>query len=139
MATPYKLKRSAVTGKRPPLADLEKGELALNFYDGNLYAERDGDGDVQSGGVGIGTKIANRHSAPIPVSESAPLGFLAIRPSSCRIVPNVPLSSDASSNGSVVADIRPPISRQGGFVDQALRRADPSVGLQLRKSSQASK
>ena len=58
MATPYKLKRSAVTGKRPTLADLEKGELALNFYDGNLYAERDGDGDV-SAGVGIGTTIAN--------------------------------------------------------------------------------
>ena len=58
MATPHKLKRSAVTGKSPTLADLEKGELALNFYDGNLYAERDCDGDV-SGGVGIGTTIAN--------------------------------------------------------------------------------
>ena len=58
MATPYKLKRSAVTGKSPTLADLEKGELALNFYDGNLYAERDGDGDVM-GGVGIGTTVAN--------------------------------------------------------------------------------
>ena len=53
MATPFRLKRSAVTGKRPELADLEKGELAINFYDGNLYAERD------TGGVGIGTTIAN--------------------------------------------------------------------------------
>ena len=53
MATPFRLKRSAVTGKRPGLADLEKGELAINFYDGNLYAERD------TGGVGIGTTIAN--------------------------------------------------------------------------------
>ena len=58
MATPYRLKRSAVTGKSPTLADLEKGELALNFYDGNLYAERDSNGDVMAG-VGIGTTVAN--------------------------------------------------------------------------------
>ena len=58
MATPFRLKRSAVTGKRPTLADLEKGELALNFYDGNLYAERDSDGNV-SGGVGVGTTVTN--------------------------------------------------------------------------------
>ena len=30
MATPYRFKRSAVSGKRPCLTDLEKGELALN-------------------------------------------------------------------------------------------------------------
>ena len=53
MATPYRLKRSSVTGKRPALADLEKGELGLNFYDGHLFAERD------TGGVGIATTIAN--------------------------------------------------------------------------------
>ena len=53
MATPYRIKRSSVTGKRPTVADLEKGELALNFYDGHLYAERD------TGGVGIGTTVAN--------------------------------------------------------------------------------
>ena len=53
MATPFRLKRSAVTGKRPALTDLEKGELALNFYDGNLFAERD------TGGAGIGTTVTN--------------------------------------------------------------------------------
>ena len=58
MATPYRLKTSAVTGKSPTLADLEKGELALNFYDGNLYAERDSNGDVL-GSIGIGTTVAN--------------------------------------------------------------------------------
>ena len=52
MATPYRFKRSSITGKRPTLSDLEKGELALNFYDGHLFAERD------TGGVGIGTTIA---------------------------------------------------------------------------------
>jgi hypothetical protein len=49
MATPFRLKRSAVSGKRPDT--LQKGELALNFYDGHLFAERD------TGGVGIGTTV----------------------------------------------------------------------------------
>ena len=40
MATPYRFKRSAVAGKRPTLTDLELGEIALNTYDGKLYAER---------------------------------------------------------------------------------------------------
>ena len=53
MATPYRLKRSSVNNKRPSLSDLEKGELAFNFYNGHLFAE------VDTGGVGIGTTIAN--------------------------------------------------------------------------------
>ena len=53
MATPFRLKRSSVASKRPGLTDLQKGELALNFYDGHLFAERD------TAGVGIGTTIAN--------------------------------------------------------------------------------
>jgi hypothetical protein len=49
MATPFRLKRSSVAGKRPDV--LQKGELAINFFDGHLFAERD------TGGVGIGTTI----------------------------------------------------------------------------------
>ena len=52
MATPFRLKRSAVTGKRPGLDDMQIGELAINFYDGHLFAERD------TQGVGIGTTVA---------------------------------------------------------------------------------
>ena len=52
MATPFRLKRSSVSGKRPNLSDLQLGELALNFYDGYLFAERD------TAGVGIGTTVA---------------------------------------------------------------------------------
>ena len=52
MSTPFRLKRSAVSGKRPELSDLQLGELAINFNDGHLYAERD------TGGVGIGTTVA---------------------------------------------------------------------------------
>ena len=41
-----------MTGKRPALTDLQIGELAFNFYDGHLFAERD------TGGVGIATTVA---------------------------------------------------------------------------------
>ena len=41
-----------MTGKRPALSDVQIGELAFNFYDGHLFAERD------TGGVGIGTTVA---------------------------------------------------------------------------------
>ena len=52
MATPYRFKRSAIAGKRPALSDLELGELALNTYDGKLYAER------ETNGVGIADTVA---------------------------------------------------------------------------------
>ena len=52
MATPYRFKRSAIAGKRPTLSDLELGELALNTYDGKLYAER------ETNGVGIADTVA---------------------------------------------------------------------------------
>ena len=44
MATNFKIKRSSVASKRPTLTNLELGELALNTYDGFLFAERDGVG-----------------------------------------------------------------------------------------------
>ena len=44
MATPFRLKRSAIEGKRPADSDLQRGELALNTYDGYLYTEREGVG-----------------------------------------------------------------------------------------------
>ena len=47
-----KFKRSSVASKRPTLANLELGELALNTYDGKLFLRRD------TGGIGIGTTVA---------------------------------------------------------------------------------
>ena len=44
MATPFRLKRSAIASKRPAESDLQRGELALNTYDGYLYTEREGVG-----------------------------------------------------------------------------------------------
>jgi hypothetical protein len=51
MATPFRLKRSAVPGKRPTLSDLQLGELGFNTYDAYLFATRD------ASGVGIGTTV----------------------------------------------------------------------------------
>ena len=52
-----KLKRSAISGKVPLLADLDLGELALNTFDGKLYTKKD-DGTASivelSGGAGQG-------------------------------------------------------------------------------------
>lgn len=53
MASPkIKFKRSSVASKRPTLANLELGELALNTYDGKLFLRRD------TGGIGIGTTVS---------------------------------------------------------------------------------
>ncbi len=49
---PFLIKRSDVEGKRPQNADLELGELAINTYDGYLFAKKD------TGGVGVGTTVA---------------------------------------------------------------------------------
>lgn len=51
MASPIRIKRSAVPLKRPGISDLQLGELALNTYDGKLFTKQD------TNGVGIGTTI----------------------------------------------------------------------------------
>ena len=51
MATPIKLRRSAVPGKLPTIGQLEFGELAYNTYDGRAYFKRD------QGNVGVGVTI----------------------------------------------------------------------------------
>ena len=40
MATPIRIKRSSVEGKRPQVSDLQLGELALNTYDAELVTVR---------------------------------------------------------------------------------------------------
>lgn len=50
MANPnVRIKRSSVAGKRPTIAQLELGELALNTNDGRLFTRKDN--------VGIGTTV----------------------------------------------------------------------------------
>jgi hypothetical protein len=62
-----KLKRSATADKRPTLANLELGELALNTYDGTLYVRQD------TGGVGIATTVR----AVNPWAESYGAGHIS--------------------------------------------------------------
>jgi hypothetical protein len=57
---PFRIRRSAVEGKRPQKADLQLGELALNTYDAELYTIRDRPGigtDVVR--VGAGVTVSN--------------------------------------------------------------------------------
>ena len=51
MATPIRIKRSAIAGKKPTKEQVQLGELAVNFYDGKIFFKQD------TGGVGIGTRI----------------------------------------------------------------------------------
>ena len=51
MATPIRIKRSAVAGKKPTDGQLQLGELAVNFYDGKIFFKQD------QGGVGIATRV----------------------------------------------------------------------------------
>jgi len=51
MATPFRIKRSAVPSKVPQVSDLQIGELALNSYDADLYTLRSR--------AGIGTDVVN--------------------------------------------------------------------------------
>ena len=60
MATPFRIKRSAVPGKKPVVADLQTGELALNTYDAEIYTirERSGIGtDIVR--LGAGATVTN--------------------------------------------------------------------------------
>ena len=51
MATPIRIKGSAVPNKKPTIDQLQLGELAANFYDGKIFFKQD------QGGVGVGTRI----------------------------------------------------------------------------------
>ena len=59
MANLIKLKRSAVPGKTPTVADLELGELAINTNDGKLFFEKDNGtaSVVQVANAGINSDI----------------------------------------------------------------------------------
>ena len=54
MATPIRIKRSAVPGKKPQVTDLQVGELALNTYDAQLVTLRD-----RFAATGIATEVVN--------------------------------------------------------------------------------
>ena len=56
MATPFRIKRSAIPGKAPAVTDLQLGELALNTFDAEVYTLRARPGigtDVVRVGAGV--------------------------------------------------------------------------------------
>jgi hypothetical protein len=60
MATPIRIKRSAVPGKRPTADQLLSAELAYNTYDGELTAKRERPGigtDIIR--IGAGATVTN--------------------------------------------------------------------------------
>lgn len=66
MANAVRLKRSAVSGKVPSVADLDLGEIAINTHDGKLFIKKDdGTPAVVEVGGGGGSGV------PEPVSGDA--------------------------------------------------------------------
>ena len=59
-----KLKKSSVPGRLPQAADLEYGEIAINYADGQLYYKKT-DGTIQSigGGGVLGTRKITESTA----------------------------------------------------------------------------
>ena len=58
MANTIKVKQSAVASKVPTTGDLVLGELALNTYDGKLYAKKD-NGTVSVVEIGAGSSASS--------------------------------------------------------------------------------
>lgn len=55
MANLIRIKRSGVTGRTPTISDLQLGELAINTYDGKLFAKKNnGSESVIEIGSGVG-------------------------------------------------------------------------------------
>jgi len=60
MATPFRIKRSALPGRKPQTTDLQLGELALNTYDAELYTLRNRPGiGTDLVRVSAGTTVTN--------------------------------------------------------------------------------
>lgn len=69
MANLITLKRSAVAGKVPVVGDLALGELALNTYDGKLYAKKDNGSasivEIGGGGSGVLNELDGGSAASV--------------------------------------------------------------------------
>lgn len=72
MANTFRLKRSAVAGKAPAIADLQLGELAVNTYDGKLFVKKNVNGVESIVDVG-GTVPTHTHSY-LPLSGGTVTG-----------------------------------------------------------------
>ena len=111
MATPIRIKRSAVSGKKPQNTDLQVGELALNTYDGSLFTKRD------TGGVGIATTVSNitpwienygstsinYSSGDVGIGSDNPTSKLDIN-GSLNVSAGATFAGNITANGNIVGD-----------------------------------
>ena len=105
MASLIKLKRSATDGKRPTLAQIELGEIALNTYNGYLFTERD------TGGVGIGTTVSlltpwveNFGAASIYYDNAVSIGTTNPDGAKLNIVGGIKVSGVSTFSNNVIID-----------------------------------
>lgn len=67
-----RLKKSAVAGKAPAVADLELGEIALNTHDGKLFMKRDnGTASIVEIGAGAGGLLASNNLSDLANAATA--------------------------------------------------------------------
>jgi len=116
MANPkIKFKRSAVADKRPSLANLELGELALNTYDGKVFLRRD------TSGVGIATTVSSinpwtENYGATAISYDGNVSIVGVLTASGLTYP----SSDGTANQVLVTDGAGNLS----FADQTASSGD---------------
>lgn len=97
MSTKIKLKKSSVLGKVPVLADLEFGELALNYTDGKLFYKKSNNtiAEISGGGGGGG-------GTPIPVLDEG----VEITPSAQSInFTGAAVTATADGSGNVTVNV----------------------------------
>ena len=106
MANTFRLKRSAVQGRVPTTSDLQLGELALNTYDGKLYAKKDdGTASVVEIGAGGGGGITGAYAEFDPsinsnTTFSASKNVLSVGP--LTVTSGVTVEVPASSTWTIV-------------------------------------
>jgi len=96
MATPFRLKRSAVADRRPTTTDLQLGELALNTHDGFLYAETTGVGST----VSLLTPWREQYGSPTSIYYNHRVGIGSTNPTvSLDVVGDTKLQNNLSVTG----------------------------------------
>ena len=88
MANKLKIKRSAVPGKVPTVADLDLGELAINTYDGKVYMKKNVSGVetiVLMTGAGAGDVLGPASSGDKAIARFSGTGGKTIQNSSASI------------------------------------------------------
>jgi len=96
MATPFRLKRSAVADRRPTTTDLQLGELALNTHDGFLYAETTGVGST----VSLLTPWREQYGSPTSIYYNHRVGIGSTNPTvSLDVVGDVIFQSNLNVSG----------------------------------------